>query len=126
MFQFIKETKRFLVFHLHILLKYLGLFFIMPILFFNVNRAILLDKILLALREDEKAVNLLKDLYILEKQENESEEIYQNKIDNLCNSIDMKQNKRDEILQYIPFNSYFFKVSDVYESWLFLDDLEEI
>lgn len=125
MFQFIKETKGFLVFHLHILLKYLGLFFIMPILFFNVNRAILLDKILLALREDEKAVNLLKDLYILEKQENESEEIYQNKIDNLCNSIDMKQNKRDEILQYIPFNSYFFKVSDVYESWLF-SNLEEI
>ena len=63
MFQFIKETKEFLVFHLHILLKYLGLFFIMPILFFNVNRAILLDKILLALREDEKAVNLLKDLW---------------------------------------------------------------
>lgn len=125
MFQFIKETKGFLVFHLHILLKYLGLFFIMPILFFNVNRAILLDKILLALREDEKAVNLLKDLYILEKQENESEEIYQNKIDNLCNSIDMKQNKRDEILQYIPFNSYFLKVSDVYESWLF-SNLEEI
>lgn len=125
MFHFIKEIKEFLVFHLHILLKYLGLFFIIPILFFHTNRAILLDKILLALREDEKAVNLLKDLYILEKQENESEEIYQNKIDNLCNSIDMKQNKRDEILQYIPFNSYFLKVSDVYESWLF-SNLEEI
>lgn len=106
---------------IELFIKVIGIFFIIPIVFFNKDRSIIISRLTQIAKCDTEIIELLYQLDDEEKRDNETEENYQLRLDNLINYIDLKQENLDKQLLEIPYNSYFFKHNDLAEHFLFSD-----
>jgi len=106
---------------IELLIKVIGIFFIIPFVFFNKDRSIIMSRLTQIAKYDSEIIELLYQLDDEEKRDNETEENYQLRLDKLIDYIDLKQENLDKQLLEIPYNSYFFKHNDLAEYFLFSD-----